>query len=46
MNLTAEQKRLLEAFNEALTAGGDRHRPRSRSWLDGVRRFFANMGSS
>lgn len=45
VNLTAEQKRLLEAFNEVLTAGGDRHRPRSRSWLDGVRRFFANMGS-
>jgi molecular chaperone DnaJ len=46
VNLTAEQKRLLEAFNEALTAGGDRHRPRSSSWLDGVRRFFENMGTS
>jgi molecular chaperone DnaJ len=46
VNLTAEQKRLLEAFNDALTAGGDRHRPRSSSWLDGVRRFFENMGAS
>jgi molecular chaperone DnaJ len=46
VNLTSEQKRLLEAFNEALTAGGDRHRPRSRSWLDGVKRFFENMGAS
>jgi molecular chaperone DnaJ len=46
VNLTAEQKRLLEAFNEALVAGGDRHRPRSRSWLDGVKRFFENMGAS
>ncbi len=43
VNLTAEQKRLLEAFNEALVAGGDRHRPRNRSWLDGVRRFFEKM---
>jgi molecular chaperone DnaJ len=46
VNLTAEQKRLLEAFNDALAAGGDRHRPRSRSWLDGVKRFFENMGAS
>lgn len=45
VNLTAEQKRLLEQFNEALLAGGDRHRPRSQSWLDGVRRFFENIGS-
>jgi molecular chaperone DnaJ len=43
VTLTAEQKRLLEAFNEALASGGDRHRPRSRSWLDGVKRFFENM---
>jgi molecular chaperone DnaJ len=43
VNLTAEQKRLLEQFNDALLAGGDRHRPRNRSWLDGVRRFFEKM---
>jgi len=43
VNLTAEQKRLLEAFNEALLSGGDRHRPRSQSWLDGVRQFFEKM---
>jgi molecular chaperone DnaJ len=46
VNLTSEQKRLLEAFNEALVAGGDRHRPRSTSWLDGVKRFFEKMGAS
>jgi molecular chaperone DnaJ len=45
VNLTSEQKRLLTAFNEALIAAGDRHRPRSKSWLDGVRRFFENIGS-
>lgn len=43
VNLTAEQKRLLETFNEALVDGGDRHRPRSRSWLDGVRQFFEKI---
>ncbi|MEO7387107.1 MAG: molecular chaperone DnaJ [Gammaproteobacteria bacterium] len=45
VNLTVEQKRLLEAFNEALVDGGDRHRPRNRSWLDGVRRFFEKMST-
>ncbi len=43
VSLTGEQKSLLEAFNAALLAGGDRHRPRSRSWVDGVRRFFEKM---
>ncbi len=45
VKLTAAQKKLLESFNEALVAGGDRHRPRSQSWLDGVKRFFAKVGS-
>jgi molecular chaperone DnaJ len=45
VNLTSEQKRLLEAFDAALSAGGERHRPRNKSWLDGVRRFFESIGS-
>ena len=45
VKLTAEQKKLLGAFDDALKAGGDRHRPRSSSWKDGVRRFFENIGS-
>ena len=45
VKLTAEQKKLLGAFDDALKAGGDRHRPRSSSWRDGVRRFFENIGS-
>ncbi len=45
IGLTAEQKKLLTAFNEALSSGGDRHRPRSRNWKDGVRRFFEKLGS-
>jgi molecular chaperone DnaJ len=45
VDLTAEQKRLLKAFSDALAEGGDRHRPRSRSWKDGIRRFFEKLGS-
>lgn len=45
VSLTAEQKKLLAAFNDALSSGGDRHRPRSRSWKDGVRRFFEKLSS-
>jgi len=45
VKLTAEQKKLLGAFDDALKAGGERHRPRSSSWKDGVRRFFENIGS-
>lgn len=45
VQLTAEQKKLLEAFNDALVAGGQGHRPRSESWMDGVKRFFDKIGS-
>jgi molecular chaperone DnaJ len=45
VNLTSEQKRLLKSFNDALAEGGDRHRPRSRTWKEGVRRFFEKLGS-
>jgi molecular chaperone DnaJ len=45
VNLTAEQKKLLKSFNDALAEGGDRHRPRSHSWKEGVRRFFEKLGS-
>lgn len=45
VNLTSEQKKLLKAFNDAIADGGDRHRPRSRSWKDGVRRFFEQLSS-
>jgi molecular chaperone DnaJ len=45
VKLTAEQKALVEQLNESIRAGGDRHRPRSSSWRDGVRRFFERMGA-
>jgi molecular chaperone DnaJ len=45
VNLTAEQKKLLKSFNDSLSEDGDRHRPRARSWTEGVRRFFEHLGS-
>jgi len=46
VKLTAEQKELLQRFDDSLQHdGGDRHRPRASSWTDVVRRFFDNIGS-
>ncbi|MCC5868835.1 MAG: molecular chaperone DnaJ [Gammaproteobacteria bacterium] len=48
VNLTSEQKDLLKRFDAALnrgTDGGERHSPRSSSWMDGVKRFFESIGS-
>ena len=45
VNLTGDQKKLLKSFNEALADGGDRHRPRSLTWKEGVRRFFDRLSS-
>jgi molecular chaperone DnaJ len=45
VKLTAEQKKLLNEFNDAIVAGDDRHRPRMTSWRDGVKRFFATITS-
>ncbi len=40
VNLTAEQKELLQTFEESVRAGGEKHSPRADSWLDTVKRFF------
>jgi molecular chaperone DnaJ len=45
INLTTEQKELLRQFKQSLQIGGDRHSPRSKSWFEGVRRFFENLTS-
>jgi molecular chaperone DnaJ len=45
VKLTSEQKKLLGTFNDAIVAGGDRHRPRMTSWRAGVKRFFENIAS-
>ncbi len=40
VNLTPEQKDLLGQFDELIRAGGEKHSPRARGWLDTVKRFF------
>jgi len=45
VKLTSGQKKLLGKFNDAIVAGGDRHRPRMTSWRDGVKQFFENIAS-
>lgn len=43
VNLTREQRELLSKFGESLTAGGDKHSPKTTSWLGGVKRFFDDL---
>ena len=45
VKLTREQKDILKQFEATLDGGGDRHNPRSQSWLDGVKDFFDRMTS-
>ena len=40
VNLTAEQKELLDKFEASIQAGGEKHSPRAGGWLDSVKRFF------
>ncbi len=40
VNLTSEQKDLLQRLEASLQKGGDKHSPRADGWLDTVRRFF------
>lgn len=45
VKLTEEQMRLLREFDVSIQAGGSRHSPRARSWVDGVKKFFERMGA-
>ncbi len=45
VNLTAEQKEMLEQFEGSLLAGGEKHSPRAGGWLDTVKRFFERISS-
>ena len=40
VNLSAEQKDILQNFDESIRAGGEKHSPRAGGWLDTVKRFF------
>jgi molecular chaperone DnaJ len=44
VDLTREQKDLLEKFEASLQVNASRHHPREESWLDGVKRFFTSLG--
>jgi molecular chaperone DnaJ len=44
VSLTREQKDLLEQFEASLQKNASRHHPREESWLDGVKRFFRDLG--
>jgi len=43
VNLNAEQKALLQKFQDSLEQGGKRHNPKASSWLDGVKNFFDGL---
>jgi molecular chaperone DnaJ len=40
VNLTTEQKSLLDKFDESIREGADKHSPRAGGWMDSVKRFF------
>src|SRR6204780_947411 len=41
VNLSSEQKELIRSLEESLKAHAGKHAPRERSFLEGVKRFFA-----
>lgn len=43
INLTDEQKDLLNRFEASVGAGGDKHSPRAGGWLETVKRFFERI---
>lgn len=44
VDLTREQKELLERFEASLHEKGARHTPKEASWFDGVKEFFSREG--
>ncbi len=44
VNLTEQQKELLQQLDESVQKGGSKHSPHSSSWIDGVKSFFEKMG--
>lgn len=45
VHLSSEQRALLRELDESLRADGNKHSPRQKSFLEGVKRFFASGGS-
>ncbi len=44
VNLASEQKELLRKLDESLRGDHKRHNPREQGWLEGVKKFFENIG--
>jgi molecular chaperone DnaJ len=44
VNLTNEQRELLNKFDTTVQSGGDKHSPRADTWFDTVKRFFERIG--
>lgn len=42
VNLTDKQKSLLKEFDKLIQEGGKKHSPKSSSWFEGVKKFFAS----
>ncbi|WP_367605984.1 molecular chaperone DnaJ [Legionella sp. W05-934-2] len=45
INLTKEQKELLEKFIQSLEHSKNKHSPRTSTWFDAVKKFFEDMKS-
>ncbi|SJM95859.1 molecular chaperone DnaJ [Crenothrix polyspora] len=43
VNLTKDQKALVEQFGASLSGGGQKHNPQEHSWTDGVKSFFDKL---
>jgi len=43
VNLSKQQKELLQELERSMQEDNRKHSPRARSWLDGVKQFFENM---
>ena len=43
VNLTKEQKALIEKIGESLSGGGKHHSPQEHGWIDGVKNFFDKL---
>ena len=44
VNLTARQKEILEELRDSFDGEPRTHSPRQKSWLDGVKKFFEDIG--
>jgi molecular chaperone DnaJ len=45
VNLTEEQRELLQQFDRTMRDSARNHSPRERTWMDGVKRFFETIRS-